>query len=282
MGKCVFCGENAGIFRNMHAECEPIRWGVCETLLNGGSPYDLRIWIEENIDTIQQARPYDVGEALMEGWCDAVDVTLKYGVVTDEEAERLSDFLSGLEESCAIPLEEIAEMMPRFKQRYLSVSMAYAAKEVKKGNYNVDGSMNISHLQIPFNLQKSENLIFIIPDVDYYEERTRVERSGRYGGASVRVASGLYLHGGGYRSRPVDVSKIEYLDMGLLGITTKHLYFSGGSKKFRISYDRLVTYEYNEDTLIVMRDAASADLQLFVTGYGLLTYNLVDAVINYA
>ena len=287
MGKCVFCDENAGMFRNMHDECEPIRRVVCQTLMSGREFSDMRIWIAESIDAIQQIRQRsysvnDVEGAIMEGWCDAVDLTLRYGVITDEEERRLSDFELFGDDIDEEQIYQMAELNPRFRQRLASMGMAVAAKEVKKGNYSTGESIRINEPRMPFNLQKSEKLVSIIPHVEYYEERTRVDRSGRYGGASFRVASGLYLHGGGYRSRPVDVHELEHLDMGLLGVTTKHLYFSGGRKKFRISYDRLVTYEHNDDTLIVMRDAASANPQLFVTGDGLLTYNLVDAVINYA
>lgn len=287
MGKCVICYKNAGIFRNMHAECDPIRMKVRQTLKFGGEFSDMRSWIAENIDAFEQLRQRaysidDVEKAIMEGWCDAVDVTLRYGVITDEEERRLSDFEIFGDYIDEEQIYQMMELNPRFKQRAISMGMAVAAKEVKKGNYSAGESIRISEPRMPFNLQKSEKLVTIIPHVEYYEERTRVDRSGRYGGASFRVASGLYLHGGGYRSRPVDVYELEHLDMGLLGVTTKHLYFSGGRKKFRISYDKLVTYEYNEDTLIVMRDAASANPQLFVTGDGLLTYNLVDTVINYA
>ena len=32
-------------------------------------------------------------------------------------------------------------------------------------------------------------------------------------------------------------------DTGLLGFTTKHIYFSGPKKKFRVRYDRIVGFE---------------------------------------
>ena len=32
-------------------------------------------------------------------------------------------------------------------------------------------------------------------------------------------------------------------DTGLLGFTTKHLYFSGAKKKFRVRYDKIVDFE---------------------------------------
>lgn len=260
MGKCVFCGENAGIFRDRHAECDPIpkiRRFVCHAIVSGEEVSDLRSWIAENIDAIEQVkqRPYsidDIGKAVVEGWCDAVDRTLVYGVITDEEEERLSSFAGRFEDHFDFSSERMIRMMPRFKQCCASVDMAVAAKEVKRGNYCVDSILNIDKLRtpfnlkphMPFNLQKSEKLVLVIPDVEYCE-------------------------GVAY-----------YTDTGLFGITTKHLYFSGRNKKFRIRYDRLVTYEYSHDRLTVMRDALSAKPQRFITGNGRITYELVDILIS--
>lgn len=248
MGKCVFCGENAGIFRDRHAECDPIpkvRKFVYRTLAYEGEASDLQSWIEENTDAIEQMGPRygidDVGEAAVEGWCDAVFVgTLIKDMITDEEAKRLSDYVGHFEECFDFSFERMIETMPRFKRCCAIMDIAVAAKEVKRGNYCIDTMLKIDKLRTPFNLQKSEKLVLLIPDVEYDED--------------------------------------YYTDTGLFGITTKHLYFSGRRKKFRIRYDRLVTYEYSRDRLTVMRDALSAKPQGFITGNGRITYELVDTL----
>jgi len=65
------------------------------------------------------------------------------------------------------------------------------------------------------------------------------------------------------------------VDSGVLAFTTKHLYFSSPSKRFRIRYDKIVAFEPYEDGIGVQRDAASAKPQTFITGDGWFTYNLV-------
>ena len=64
-----------------------------------------------------------------------------------------------------------------------------------------------------------------------------------------------------------------HADTGMLGLTTKHIYFAGPRKKFRVRYDRIVAFEPYSDGLGIMRDAQSAKPQSFVTGDGWFVYN---------
>ena len=122
---------------------------------------------------------------------------------------------------------------------------------------------------------KSEQLVWIMEDVDYHEVVTRRERRGTSHGLSIRVAKGLYYRPGMFRSHVREWEETVHLDTGLLGITSKHLYFHGRRKRFRIRYDRIVSFEPYDDGLGVMRDAQTAKPQSFRTGDGWFTYNLV-------
>ena len=44
---------------------------------------------------------------------------------------------------------------------------------------------------VPFNLMKSEQLVWVIDGVGYYEVKTRRERRGSSHGVSIRLAKGL-------------------------------------------------------------------------------------------
>lgn len=68
---------------------------------------------------------------------------------------------------------------------------------------------------------------------------------------------------------------VEHVDTGMLGVTTKHLYFSGSTKSFRVKYDKIVSFEPFSDALGIQRDAQTAKPQVFQTEYGWFTYNLV-------
>ena len=97
--------------------------------------------------------------------------------------------------------------------------------------------------RIPFNLMKSETLVWVIDGVDYLETVTRRERRGTSHGASIRVARGLYYRPSTFLSRPIEWEETVHADTGILGLTTKHVYFAGPRKKFRVRYDRIVSFD---------------------------------------
>ena len=60
----------------------------------------------------------------------------------------------------------------------------------------------------------------------------------------------------------------------LLGLTTKHIYFAGSGKRFRVRYDRTMSFDSFDDGFGIMPDAQSARPQAFRTGDGWFPYNL--------
>ena len=127
---------------------------------------------------------------------------------------------------------------------------------------------------IPFNLMKSETLVWVMRDVDYQETVTRRERQGTSDGMSFRVARGVYYRTGTFRSRTIEWNEIIHADTGLLGFTTKHIYFAGSKKKFRVRYDKIVAFTPYRDAFEIMRDALTAKPQAFRTGDDWFACNL--------
>jgi hypothetical protein len=65
------------------------------------------------------------------------------------------------------------------------------------------------------------------------------------------------------------------VDTGLLAITNKHIYFSGGEKDLRVPYAKVVAFHPFSNGVGIIRDTSNAKLQIFVTGDGWFTYNLI-------
>ena len=128
---------------------------------------------------------------------------------------------------------------------------------------------------VPFNLMKSEQLVWVIQGVDYLETVVRRERQGTSHGISIRVARGLYYRPSTFRSRPIEWEETVHADTGMLGLTTKHICFAGSRKRFRVRYDKIVAFEPYDDGFGIMRDAQTAKPQTFRTGDGWFAYNLV-------
>ena len=63
----------------------------------------------------------------------------------------------------------------------------------------------------------------------------------------------------------------------ILAITTKHIYFHGQQERFRVRYDKIVSFEPYENGLGYMRDLARAKPETFETpgNDGWFLYNLV-------
>ena len=57
---------------------------------------------------------------------------------------------------------------------------------------------------------------------------------------------------------------IDNADTGLLGLTTKHIYFASNRKKFRVRYDRIVSFNPYDDEFGIMRDVQTANPQAYL------------------
>ncbi len=123
---------------------------------------------------------------------------------------------------------------------------------------------------LPFRLQKSETLLWVFPNVNYYRVRTSREIDGR-----------VYLLSGRFTGDVIEDEATEFVDSGVFGITTRHIYFGGASERFRIAHDRIVAVEpYNGGENVIhgvhiMRDSEGARLETFDLGDGAFAYKLL-------
>ena len=63
-------------------------------------------------------------------------------------------------------------------------------------------------------------------------------------------------------------------------LTTKHIYFAGSRKPFRVRHDKIVAFEPFSDGSGIMRDAQTAKPQTFWTGDGWSAYNLAANLVQ--
>lgn len=129
---------------------------------------------------------------------------------------------------------------------------------------------------LPFILLKDESLIWYQKNCGYMEEKTCRSYVGGSQGASIRIAKGLYYRTSAFRGHPVEETRMAQLDTGTVGITDKHIYFTGNHKSFRIAYPKIVSFVPYSDGFGLFRDAANAKEQVFVTGNGWFCMNLVS------
>ncbi len=128
---------------------------------------------------------------------------------------------------------------------------------------------------LPFQFQKSEALVWLFTSVRYCEERIQREHVGGSSGMSIRIARGVYYRAGAFRGHPVETRLLVEVGIGSLAVTTKHLYFASQAKSFRVAYSRVVAWESYEDGVGLWRGVANAKQQVFITGDGWFTCNLI-------
>lgn len=270
MGQCIHCGKPAGFLKKTHKECkQQHEQGKSEVIslvgkigTEGGDLHRL----ERSIESIASTSFIDkntLNSLVASGWEKAVNIAFDDDLLSEEEESALSE----LKEHFSLP----QQILDR-NGAYSKVVKGAVLRDIMNGNLSegmkIDGGL-------PFNLQKSEKVVWVFQSVNYYEEKTRTRYVGGSQGVSVRIAKGLYYRTGAFKGERIQTSETVHADTGLLGVTNKHIYFAGPSKRFRIAYNKIVTFEPFSDGIGVQRDAQTAKPQSFQTGDGWFTYNLI-------
>ena len=265
MARCRYCGESAGWFRNSHKHCEQehvrcvtvIEWLVGQSL-RCSTPVNA---LGEAVEAA--AREGRIGvkaqhDATLKGYREAVEQAFDDGVLSREEEERLEAVSGALDINPGTGIEQ-------------RIVRGAFLRDLLDGNLR---DRRREYGLLPFNLQKTEKLIYVFEDTEYHERKTRTHYAGGSQGVSVRIARGVYYRVGGFKGERYQTEETVHEDDGLMGFTDRHLYFAGDLKRFRIRWDRIVAFEPYADGIGVQRDAQSAKPQAFVTGDGWFTYNL--------
>lgn len=292
MGKCKYCGLSAGFFRWKHAECEQKHLLheaelKNQRLLREKAILDGRLEIITEVQrVITSSEPFEALERkvveieqsffvptedrkmlLIKGWENTVEQFLDDGILDSNEESRLMDF----KEHFALSQDDLDG----------NGSLTKTTKAAVLGdvlNGIVPQRMNIIDGSLPINFQKGEQLVWAFSNTNYYEDKTRRQYVGGSQGVSVRVMKGVYYRVGAFKGEAVEHTERIHVDTGWLVVTNKNLYFAGPRKALRLPYTKIVSFEPFSDGIGVMKDTATAKPQVFVTGDGWFTYNLVTNI----
>jgi len=272
---CEYCGQNAGLFRKRHPECQQrhevgwkmMRAAACEAATRQTDLEALRKRLSELARTSYHKEDA-IRAALIQGWEDAVAHCLNDSLLSRDEETALTTFATHF----GLSQDDL-----NTHGAYTQATMAVVLRGLLEGQVP-------SRVQLPgglqFNFQAGEQVVWVFPRADYYEQQARRSYVGGYQGVSVRVARGVYYRIGGFRGYPVETTALQHVATGQLAITTKHMYFGSAQKTFRIPYTKILSVTPYSDGIAVHRDAASAKPQIFVTGDGWFIYNAVSHVVR--
>ena len=277
MSNCKYCGKPAGFLRSKHAECEEQhrqrerviqsgRQQIADEVLRAVKGSDNFEELEKSISEIEQSSfvPSSERKALLvKGWENSVESFLEDGILDASEEKRLIEF----KERFALSQSDLDENGALTK-----TTKAAVLRDVLNGVIPQRMSVNGN---LPINFQKGEQVVWAFSGSKYLEDKTRRQFVGRTQGISVRVMKGVYYRVGAFKGHAVESTERVHIDTGWVVITSKNIYFAGSQKSVRIPYAKIVSFEPFNDGIGVMRDAATAKPQIFVTGDGWFTYNLV-------
>ena len=229
------------------------------------------------IGSVGFVAPEDDHDIMIQGWCKAVNRAVDQHILSDDEVRNLNQYRQrfGVRRRYGQSKDfgrQVSQSLLTFRQA-LFLKLVAEKRTVPK----ID-KKDIDHwkVRIPFNLLKSETLLWMFTNVKYFQEVTRREFVGSSSGVSIRVAKGVYLRQSAFRGHPVERSSMTHQDTGLMGITTKHIYFTGDRKSFRVRLDRIVSFTPYSDGVGIMRDLVRAKPEAFVNRAGWFTLNMLD------
>jgi hypothetical protein len=238
MPKCVQCGKWAGFFKRIHVDCEAKaaeeRAKAAEESARA-EEFDL-----QRRSAVARAAAY-MQEAARS--LDGIDENLAH-ISALEEGDRgvaAEAFLvwlgtvEGLPDSSAeaaanaivrkFGIEPDGDEWGRFVRRC-------AYRDLLEGKFperiSVSGGL-------PFLLERGEVTVWVFPKTCFLQDRVITSSARNYAGLSLRVAPGVYAHGG--QRLPASTSEgLSPVDFGLLALTDRAILFSGAHKALRFKY----------------------------------------------
>jgi hypothetical protein len=209
MGYCEICGKPAGFLRSSHKECkvkdeaekrerEISKQNIITQIENAGVLESDLPAIERKIEGIAKSNKIEnttMKKLIVSGWEKSVEKAFDDGVLTEEEQSNLTKLMEYFSLTQA-QLDQNGAFTKIVKGAVLRDLMAGIIPERVK----IDGNL-------PFNLQKTEKIIWVFQDVDYYEQKKRTQYVGGSQGVSMRIAKGLYYRTGTFKGERVETNE---------------------------------------------------------------------------
>ena len=193
---------------------------------------------------------------------ETINNILDKSIITENQEKAILSLINWI---------ELSEKDVNKNERYKKLIKSCVLREIIEGKIpnrvKTDGIL-------PFNFQKNESLIWLFNPCRFYQRKITTIRQGEYAGVSIRIMQGVYFRTGGFSSRPVKSENLEYIAIGLLGITNKQIYFYSPQKTLRIPYKRIVAFSPLKDGIIIHKDTKEKPF-IFETGDGWFIYNLL-------
>lgn len=271
MGKCKYCGQDAGFFHSKHEECEKkfnqglasIKQIVSMCFTNKEDFY-LK---DREIKNIVESSYID-NTALQQVYCsafdDAIDNYLNDGVIDTQENQTVARFMqfTGLPQAVLNANQSLEKVVQSKVLQEILQGVTPTPKLTINGDF-------------PFLLGKEEHLVWLFRNITLHQQKIRKEYVGKTRGVSVRVMKGVYYRTGGFKGHPVETTIMQRIGMGSVCLTDKNLYFASPEKSLKIPYNKILSIESYSNGIGLQKDGAN-DKPMFLEGINSwFTYNVI-------
>ncbi|MBD5205648.1 MAG: hypothetical protein HDS84_04665 [Bacteroidales bacterium] len=272
MGKCKYCGNDAGLFHSKHTDCEQRHLnGIARIKKILADCFDSKedFYLHQN-----EIRSICLESYLSEDTCRNI-----YCQVFDSAIEKYLDdgIIDAKEEGTVARFIQFSELPQHLLNANKSLERVVQSKVIQE---LLNGQIPAPKITIsgnfPFLLGKNEHMLWLFRDVTLQMQKVRRETVGRTRGVSVRVCKGVYYRTGGFRGRPVETTYMQHIGTGSVCLTDKNLYFHCPEKTLKIPFSKILSLDPYSNGLGVQKDGANDKPMFFENLNSWFCYNVIS------
>lgn len=235
MGICSLCGQKAGWFEDIHAECKTqFDTGMMKIVALSAESitHTTPDWQRLQAECAELAQEAHVSEfwlrvAYARAYGQVLTHYLEDDLLDESEEQHLTDYQHAIGLTQA-ELDGVGGFLS-------TMGKAATLRDLMHGKL----STRFSTAGLPaLNFQKDEQVLWAFSNCELLEDRIKREFVGKSSGFSVRISKGVYYRVGAFRGTPIERSERTSLDTGMVVMTNKHIYFSGSKKTVRHPYQK--------------------------------------------
>jgi len=271
MGKCKYCGKDAGFFHSHHEECErKYRQGLATIKQIVGdcfvskTDFYLKDAEIKRLAAIANIDSASLNHELCSVFDNAIEEYLNDGVIDAEEERTVARFVqyTGLSQQ-ALNANKSLEKVVQSK-----VLQEILQGKTPTPRITITGDF-------PFLLAKTEHLIWLFRGITLHQQKVKREYVGRTNGMSFRIMKGVYYRTGGFKGHPVETSYMQKVGVGSVCLTDKNIYFASPEKSLKIPYAKILSVESFSNGISLQKDGAN-EKPIFLEGINSwFTYNVI-------
>ncbi|MDE5662717.1 MAG: hypothetical protein K2I37_01625 [Muribaculaceae bacterium] len=272
MGKCKYCGQDAGFFRSQHAECEQSHQnGIARimAILAGCFERKEDFYLHQNELQAICREAFVTDDICRQIYCKAFDAAIEQylddGIIDNDEERTVARFM----QFTGLPQHQLNANKSLEKVVQSKVLQELLNGQVPTPRITISGSF-------PFLLSKNEHMLWLFRNVTLQMQKVRRETVGRTRGVSVRICKGVYYRTGGFRGHPIETTYMQRIGTGSVCLTDKNLYFHSPEKSLKIPFSKILSLDPYSNGLGVQKDGANDKPIFFQNLNSWFCYNVIS------